>query len=81
MLKPVEFVYLAIALAIVVQQIIVRHGAFDPVAAGLASLFIGLIPAGRRDRKTKDGDSPSLLVRIIRAIQNDESGKNGGEGQ
>lgn len=74
MLKPLEFVYLAIALAIVVQQIVVRHGAFDPVAAGLASLFIGLIPAGRRDKKVTQGDQPSLLVRILRAITN-ESGK------
>lgn len=76
MLKPVEFVYLVIALAIVIQQIVVRHGEFDPVAAGLASLFIGLIPAGRRDRKVNGGRSPSMWVRIIRAIQNsDEGGK------
>lgn len=80
MLKPVEFVYLAIALAIVVQQIVVRHGAFDPVAAGLASLFIGLIPAGRRDRKVNGGEQPSMLVRILRAIQNSDDG-NGKEDQ
>lgn len=72
MLKPVEFVYLAIALAIVIQQIVVRHGEFDPVAAGLASLFIGLIPAGRRDRKVNGGSVPSMLARILRAIQNSD---------
>jgi hypothetical protein len=75
MLKPVEFVYLAIALAIVIQQIVVRHGAFDPVAAGLASLFIGLIPAGRRDRKITGKESPSMVVRILRAITNNQDGK------
>lgn len=75
MLKPVEFVYLAIALAIVVQQIVVRHGAFDPVAAGLASLFIGLIPAGRRDRKVNGGTQDSILIRLLRALTND--GGNG----
>jgi hypothetical protein len=79
MLKPVEFVYLAIATAIVIQQIVVRHGEFDPVAAGLASLFIGLIPAGRRDR-TKSGQE-SMLVRILRAIQNKPPDENGKEDQ
>jgi hypothetical protein len=79
MLKPVEFVYLAIAMAIVIQQIVVRHGEFDPVAAGLASLFIGLIPAGRRDR-TKGGQQ-SLLVRILQAIQNKPPNGDGKEDQ
>lgn len=72
MLKPVEYVYLAIALAIIAQQILVRDGSFDPVASGVALAFLGLIPAGRVDKKATAGDRESLLVRLLRVLAGDD---------
>jgi hypothetical protein len=72
MLRPVEYVYLVFALAIVVQQIAVQGGSFDPVASGVALAFIGLIPAGRLDRKANAGAGESLLVRLLRAAAGEE---------
>lgn len=77
MLRPVEFVYLATALAIVAWQIAVSdHGAFNPAAAGVALAFIALIPAGRADRKA-DASREGFLVRLLRLITG-ENGKGGG---
>jgi hypothetical protein len=75
MLRPVEYVYLLIALAIVGQQILERQGSFDPVASGVALAFIGLIPAGRLDRKAGDGGGESLLVRLLRALTGEDGTK------
>jgi hypothetical protein len=75
MLRPVEYVYLAISLAIVVQQLAVAGGTFDPVASGVALAFIGLIPAGRLDRRASDGGQESLLVRLLRAFAAENKGQ------
>lgn len=72
MLRPVEYVYLAIALAIIAQQILVRDGSFDPVASGVALAFLGLIPAGRVDRQAKGGVRESLLVRLLRVLAGED---------
>ena len=41
-LRPLEVLWLLIALVIIGQQIIVRDGVFDPVAFAAAAFFIGL---------------------------------------
>lgn len=64
-LKPLEFIYLAIVVAIVGQQLIVRKGAFDPIAFAAIAFFVGLIPVGRADKKKNDEDDdtpPSARV-------------------
>lgn len=58
-MKPIELVYLGVALLIVAQQLIVRKGEFDPVALGAIALFVGLVPAGRADRKKNTGNEAS----------------------
>lgn len=72
MLRPLEFVYLLVALAIVAQQLIVRQGEFDPVALAAIAFFIGLIPANRVDSKDAGEDdldqAESLIARLIRAF-------------
>lgn len=74
MLKPLEFFYLVIAVAIIGQQIVVRHGSFDPVATGAALSFLALIPAGRVDRKGGGGES--LLVRLLRLLTGENRPKD-----
>lgn len=79
-LKPLELFYLAIAVAIVGQQLIVRRGAFDPVALAAIIFFVGLIPAGRGDDKKKgddDDESPSRKIgSTIQSVLNPK-GKGG----
>ena len=57
-LKPIERLYLLVALAIVAQQLIVLDGHFDPIAFAAIAFFIGLIPAGRADKGKKGDDDP-----------------------
>lgn len=64
-LRSLEFVYLAIAIAIVGQQLIVREGVFDPIAFAAIAFFVGLIPVGRADKKKNEEDDslpPSAKV-------------------
>jgi hypothetical protein len=77
-LRPIEYVYLLVALAIVAQQLIVRRGEFDPIALGAVALFISLIPGGRVDRRAADEGgtelADSLVTRILRAILGERGG-------
>lgn len=71
MLRPLEFVYLLVALAIVVHQMVERKGVFDPVALAAIAFFIGLIPANRADSKASGEDLDSaetLISKLIRAF-------------
>ena len=76
-LRPIEYIYLFIALVIVAQQLIVRRGVFDPVAAATVAFFIGLIPAGRVDLKSSEEDGAERqetpLARFLRLIMGDRS--------
>lgn len=75
-LRPIEYIYLLIALAIVAQQLVVRRGVFDPVAAATVAFFIGLIPAGRVDLKSSDEDGSvreTPLARFLRLLMGDRS--------
>lgn len=68
-LRPLEYVWLFVALAIVAQQLVVRKGAFDPVAAATIVFFIGLIPAGRVDRPGGNGvGDETPIQRLVRAL-------------
>jgi hypothetical protein len=66
MLRPLEFLYLLIAIAIVAQQMVVRGGQFDPVALAAVAFFIGLIPANRADKQDDGEDDVVPIWRLIR---------------
>lgn len=65
-LKPLEFVWLLVALTIVGQQLIVRKGAFDPTAFAAVAFFVGLIPAGRADKRKTGQDSAEAPISKLR---------------
>lgn len=64
-LKSLELVYLLVALTIVGQQLVVRQGIFDPTALAAIAFFVGLIPAGRADKRS-NGDSVSPIQRALK---------------
>lgn len=74
-LKPLELVYLMIAIGIVAQQLIVRKGAFDPVAFAAIAFFVGLIPVGRADKHNDDlPPSRKLGSTMKKALKSGDSG-------
>lgn len=67
-LRPVEAIYLMFVAAIIASQI--ARGSFDPAAVALIGIFVGLIPAGRKDRQKAEerGSAEDSLVRQSRAV-------------
>jgi hypothetical protein len=78
-LKPLEFVYLAIAIVIVGQQLVVRGGQFDPIAFAAIAFFIGLIPVGRADRKKNSEESRPPSAQVGDTLQDMLRPKKGDE--
>jgi hypothetical protein len=85
-LTPVERLYLFFIAAIIVSQML--RDSWDPVAVGLIGLFVGLIPAGRKDRERaqrrngeSDGDpvlDPKLTQESREAIRKYLRGRENG---
>lgn len=72
-LRPLEVLWLLIALVIIGQQIIVRDGVFDPVAFAAAAFFIGLIPAGRGDKKRQDSSGDTPISQLVKKLMESQS--------
>lgn len=72
-LRPLEALWLLIALVIVGQQIIVRDGVFDPVAFAAAAFFVGLIPAGRGDKKRQESSDDTPISQLAKKLMESQS--------
>lgn len=72
-LRPLEVLWLLIALVIIGQQIIVRDGVFDSVAFAAAAFFIGLIPAGRGDKKRQDSSGDTPISQLVKKLMESQS--------
>ena len=77
MLRPLELLYLALGVGIIVHGVLTRTMTVTTLGAGM--FFIGLVPVTRADRSKKDTPGNALRGAVLAWLTKEDNRKGPGE--